>query len=230
MTIDLERRQESRPWLRHYDYWVPPHLNYPQRPLSYILDAAVVNRRDEPATQFGHTQLTFGNIKQRVDSFAAALAQLGVAKGDRVAIMLPNCPQYVIAAFAVLRIGAVVVNVNAAYTARELAIILDDAAPSVVIALHESAALIRDLGRAIGLRAVITTSLVDFDAAASIVDSPSGAMSFVELASSSGARPPAVAIEPEDVAVLQYTGGTTGTPKGAMLTHASIFANVVQTE
>src|SRR5436853_1096065 len=97
----------ARPWLQHYDYWVPPHLTYPKRPLTEILAATTIDLPDRPATAFLGAQLTFQQIKDRADGFAAALARLGVAKGDRVGIMLPNCPQYIIAAFAALRLGAI---------------------------------------------------------------------------------------------------------------------------
>ena len=95
-----------RPWLEHYDYWVRPHMTYPGRPLGEILAIAAVQRPDTPATHFLGAELTFLELKRRADALAAALADLGIAKGDRVGIMLPNCPQYIVAAFAILRLGA----------------------------------------------------------------------------------------------------------------------------
>jgi long-chain acyl-CoA synthetase len=100
-----ETPSTTRPWLRHYDYWVPPHLVYPERPLSEILDTTAVEIPDRTATVFLGAELTFHEIKSRSDRFAIALALRGVKKGDRVGIMLPNCPQYVVAAFAVLRLA-----------------------------------------------------------------------------------------------------------------------------
>src|ERR1700724_2664655 len=93
----------TRPWLRHYDYWVPPHLTYPGRPLSDILDTTAVEIPDRTATVFLGAELTFHEIKRQSDRLAIALVRRGVGKGDRGGIMLPNCPQYVIAAFGVLR-------------------------------------------------------------------------------------------------------------------------------
>src|SRR4051812_41722739 len=93
----------QRPWLRNYDYWVPPHLTYPRRPLHEILDSAAIDTADRPATAFLGATLTFKALKDRSDRFATALAGFGISKGDRVGIMLPNCPQYIIAAFAILR-------------------------------------------------------------------------------------------------------------------------------
>ena len=102
----------SRPWLQHYDYWVRPHMTYPGRPLYDILALTAVHRPDRTATHFLGAELTFLDLKQRSDALAASLADLGIVKGDRVGIMLPNCPQYIIAAFAILQLGAVVVNIN----------------------------------------------------------------------------------------------------------------------
>jgi long-chain acyl-CoA synthetase len=110
-------RLRDRPWLRHYDYWVPHHLNYPERPLHEILDTTAVDVPDRPATVFLGATLTFAEIKALSDRLATSLGRLGLTKGDRVGIMLPNCPQYVVAAFAVLRHGAIVVNINPTYTA-----------------------------------------------------------------------------------------------------------------
>ncbi|HEX7796667.1 MAG TPA: AMP-binding protein, partial [Vicinamibacterales bacterium] len=125
----------SRPWLHHYDYWVPPHLNYPDRPLHEILDTTVVDAPDRPATSFFGATLTFEDIKDRSDRLATALDQYGIVKGDRIGIMLPNCPQYVIAAFAILRLGAVVVNINPSYTAREVLNVAVDSGIRMLIAL-----------------------------------------------------------------------------------------------
>jgi long-chain acyl-CoA synthetase len=102
------RPDERRPWLQHYDYWVTPHITYPRRPLHDILDAAAIDVPDLPATAFLGATLTFRDIKDRSDRLATALAGFGITKGDRAGIMLPNCPQYIIATFAVLRHGAIV--------------------------------------------------------------------------------------------------------------------------
>src|SRR5262249_32764974 len=110
--VTQESRYAARPWERHYDYWVRPHMTYPGRPLGDILAITAVHRPERAATHFLGAELTFRDLKERSDALAASLAAAGIAKGDRVAIMLPNCPQYIIAAFAILRLGAVIVNVN----------------------------------------------------------------------------------------------------------------------
>ncbi|PYR60630.1 MAG: hypothetical protein DMF91_11830 [Acidobacteria bacterium] len=215
----------ARPWLEHYDYWVRPHLTYPRRALTEILDTAAVDLPDRPATAFLGAELTFQQIKDRSDPFAAALAGLGIAKGDRVGIMLPNCPQYIVAAFAVLRLGAIIVNVNPTYTAREVLTVANDSAMRVLITLDRLAPLaigVRDQTR---IEHIVVTSLGEYSAEHAAPPRLDGAVAFTDLlAGARNADVPRVSIDADDVAVLQYTGGTTGTPKGAMLTHASIFA------
>src|SRR2546422_9918267 len=116
----------ARPWLKHYDYWVRSNLSYPGRSLADILNITAVERPDRPATQFLGAELTYQDLKQQADALAASLARMGIVKGDRVGIMLPNCPQYIIAAFAGLRLGAVGVKIHPSYTARELLTVATD--------------------------------------------------------------------------------------------------------
>jgi long-chain acyl-CoA synthetase len=232
----------ARPWLQHYDYWVRPHMSYPGRPLADILGMTAVARPDKVATQFLGAQLTYLELKQQSDALSAALAELGIVKGDRVGIFLPNCPQYIIAAFAVLRLGAVVVNINPSYTPREFLIVTSDSTPRVVITLDLLAPLVQGVRNQTSVEHVIVTSLAEYSAAATPTPRIDGTLSLTELtrrqsvsasgqpAGSPGSDPPLTPIGAEDLAVLQYTGGTTGTPKGAMLTHGNLWANVVQTE
>jgi long-chain acyl-CoA synthetase len=221
----------ARRWLEHYDYWVRPTLTYPGRPLYEILASTAVEMPEATATAFLGATLTFGEIKQRADRLAGALVRLGLVKGDRVGIMLPNCPQYIVAAFAVLRLGGVVVNINPQYTARELAGLAADSGIRILITLDRLAPLARGVGADTGIEHLIVTSLAEYAAEAAQPARVEGALSFTDLIGTDDGRElPRVVIAPEDLAVLQYTGGTTGTPKGAMLTHANIFANVVQTE
>jgi len=221
----------ARPWLRHYDYWVRSNLSYPGRPLSDVLNISALERPDRPATQFLGAELTFLDLKKRADSLAVSLARLGIVKGDRVGIMLPNCPQYIFSAFAVLRLGAIVVNINPSYTAREVLTVAADSGVRLVITVDALAPLLLGVRAQTSIEALIVTSLAEYSAAAADPPRVEGTQTMADLlAPVVPADVPHPAMDPHDIAVLQYTGGTTGTPKGAMLTHASIWANIVQTE
>jgi long-chain acyl-CoA synthetase len=221
----------ARPWERHYDYWVRPRMTYPGRPLGDILAITAVHRPDRVATHFLGAELTFRDLKVRSDALAASLERLGIGQGDRVAIMLPNCPQYIIATFAILQLGAVIVNVNPSYTPREFLVVCTDATPRVLITLDALAPMAQKLRTQTTIEQIIVTSIAEYSAAAALPPRIDGTLSLVDLLGSdpgqarAGPRPVVTA---DDLAVLQYTGGTTGTPKGAMLTHGNIFANVVQ--
>jgi long-chain acyl-CoA synthetase len=221
----------NKPWFKHYDYWVPEQMPFPGRPLHEIIDTAAIEVPDRPATAFFGATLTFQELKDRSDRFATALAALGINKGDRVGIMLPNCPQYIIAAFAVLRHGAIVVNINPTYTPREVLTVANDSGIRLMITMDALAPLIAGVRAQTSIEKVIVTALAEYTPAAAAPPRIEGTLSLTELIKD--VKTPQVfrvPIAPDDLAVLQYTGGTTGTPKGAMLTHANIFANVVQAE
>jgi long-chain acyl-CoA synthetase len=221
----------ARPWLESYDYWVPAHMNYPRRPLHEILRMTAIEIPDRHATAFFGAHLTFGQLKEQSDRFATALRALGIKQHDRVGIMLPNCPQYIVAAFAILRLGATVVNVNPIYTPREVLIVAKDSGMRVLLTLDLLAPLTLSVLEQTGIENVIITSLAEYSAEAVPTPAIKGTLRMADmLAGIDEPDLPRVEIDPEDVAVLQYTGGTTGVPKGAMLTHYNIFANVIQTE
>src|SRR4029453_10219393 len=221
----------NRPWLRHYDYWVPHHMSYPRRPLHEILDTAAVDVPDRPATSFFGATLTYAELKNRSDRLPAAFDGRGPGKGARVGIMLPNCPQYLIAAFAVLRHGAIVVNINPTYTARELKNVAVDSGMRFLVTLDALAPLALAIKNDCSLEQIVITSLAQYSAPAGDAAKVDGTLRLSDLLND-GPEPRnvRVPIDADDLAVLQYTGGTTGAPKAAMLTHANIFANVVQTE
>jgi long-chain acyl-CoA synthetase len=220
-----------RPWKKHYDYWVRSPLSYPGRSLADILDISAVGRPERQATQFLGAQLTYLDLKRRADALAVSLARLGIVKGDRVGIMLPNCPQYIISAFAILRLGAIVVNINPSYTAREVLTVAADSGVRLVITLDALAPLVDGVRGDTSIEQIVVTSLAEYSAEAAAPPQVAGARTFAHLLTPVvPADVPRVSIQSDDLAVLQYTGGTTGTPKGAMLTHGNIWANVVQSE
>jgi long-chain acyl-CoA synthetase len=232
MSGAAESPYAARPWLKHQDYWVRHGLSYPGRPLFDILALSAIDMPDRPATQFLGAELTFSEIKRRADALAASLSGSGIVKGDRVGIMLPNCPQYIVAAFAVLKIGAVVVNINPSYTAREVLVVLADSGARAVVTLDALVPVVQAIRAQSPLEQLIVTSLAEYSGAAAAPPQVEGAATLARLVAEGSTlpRPAPPPIDSDDLAVLQYTGGTTGTPKGAMLSHGNIFANVVQTE
>jgi long-chain acyl-CoA synthetase len=202
-------------------------MNYPRRPLDEILRTAALEVPDRPAIAFLGASITYGELRSMVARLATAFARLGIDRGDRVGIMLPNCPQYVVAAFAALRLGAVVVNVNPLYTPREVAVVAGDSGMRLLLTLDALAPVAMAARAETGIEHLVVTSLMEYAADITPATVVAGTVAFADLLA---VEPdlPRVEIDPDDVAVLQYTGGTTGVPKGAMLSHRNIFANVVQ--
>src|SRR6267143_97731 len=156
----------AKPWLNHYDYWVRQHMNYPRRPLHEILRITAVEVPDRPATAFFGAHLTFGQIKEQADKFATALARLGIRQKDRVGIMLPNCPQYIVATFAILRLGATVVNINPLYTPREVLVVAQDSGMNALITLDALAPVTLAVRERTKIENIIITSLAEYSPAA----------------------------------------------------------------
>ena len=231
MTSSTDSAYAAKPWLKNYDLWVPAEINPPNQPLYQILQIASGAYRDKSAVAFMGAFIDFGDVKKLVDRLATALQNLGVVKGDRVGVMLPNCPQYLISFFAVVRLGAIVVNVNPIYTPREIEMVAKDSGMRAIIALDLLASNIFGVRANTAIEHVILTSLLDYSSTPDEAPpAPEGALSFKSLIDGvAEVDLPRVEIDPaEDVAVLQYTGGTTGVPKGAMLTHRNLYTNTLQ--
>lgn len=215
---------KERPWLRYYEPEVPPNLQYPAATMPELMEKAAADFPERRAIIFAGVEITYRTLLGMVHKLAAGLYRLGVKKGDRVALMSPNSPHYVVAYLAIQKIGAVVVQVNPMYVERELEHILNDAGCRVIIAYDALYPRIKNIRSFTPLEHVLLFSL----------GQPAGtaddqALSAEQLLAGSAPAPPAVAIDPErDLAVLQYTGGTTGVSKGAMLTHRNIVANALQ--
>ncbi|WP_027718050.1 long-chain-fatty-acid--CoA ligase [Desulfovirgula thermocuniculi] len=213
------------PWLRFYDEGVPHTVSYPQTTMPQLLDKAAATVPEHTAIIFAGQEITYRVLAGMVHRLAGALARLGVKKGDRVALMSPNCPQYVVAYMAIQKAGGVVVQVNPMYVERELEYILTDSGAEVIVAYDALYPRIRNIYGATPLKHVILFALGQ-----PAVEAPPGVLWMEKLLAEAPAAAPAVEIDPTaDLAVLQYTGGTTGFPKGAMLTHRNIVANAVQT-
>ncbi|MGR4874207.1 long-chain fatty acid--CoA ligase [Pseudoxanthomonas sp. LARHCG66] len=237
---------QERPWFKSYPQGVPQEVDLEQyRSIVSVFDEAISKYRDRPAFRnFGKT-LTYGEIDKLSRQFAAyLLGELKLKKGDRVAIMMPNCLQYPIAIFGVLRAGLTVVNVNPMYTPRELKHQLVDSGASVLLVVDNFGKTAQEALAGTQVKQVITTALGD------LVGFPKGAIVNFVLKYVKKMVPdydipgtvrfkdtltlgqlhtlPEVDIDSGDIAFLQYTGGTTGVAKGAMLTHRNLVANMQQ--
>jgi long-chain acyl-CoA synthetase len=231
MTPPVDSSYAAKPWLKNYDLWVPAEINPPQQPLYQILQIASGAYTEKPAVAFMGAFINFGDVKKLVDRLATALAKLGIVKGDRVGIMLPNCPQYMVGFFAITRLGAIVVNVNPIYTPREIEMVAKDSGMRAIIAMDLLAPNILGVKANTAIEHLIVTSLLDYSAMPDkAAPAPEGTPSFKSLIDGvDEVDLPRVEMDPaEDVAVLQYTGGTTGVPKGAMLTHRNLYTNTLQ--
>jgi len=236
----------ARPWLAHYPAGVPAEIDVDEFPsVVSVLERAIERYRDRPAFENLGKSLTYAQVDALSARFAAyLLGELQLKTGDRVAIMLPNCLQYPIATFGILRAGLTVVNVNPLYTPRELKHQLVDSGATAIVVLDNFAHTVQDVVAQTQVRHVVTTGLGD------MLDFPkrglvnfvlrhvkkmvpdyaiAGAVRFRD-ALEIGARHPLPRVEsnPGDIAFLQYTGGTTGIAKGAMLTHRNLVANMQQ--
>jgi long-chain acyl-CoA synthetase len=231
-TSKSESTYAKKPWLKHYDFWVPAEINPPRQQLYQILQIASSSYREKPAVAFMGAQLTFGEVKSQVDRLATSLAKLGIGKGDRVGIMLPNCPQYLISFFAIVRLGAIVTTINPIYTPREVEMVAKDSGMRAIIVLDLMTPVVMSIKSNTSIEQVVATSLVEYSSTPEVAPPiPEGTLSFKELIDDvTEVDLPRVVIDAEeDVAVLQYTGGTTGVPKGAMLTHLNLYSNTLQT-
>jgi len=236
----------ERPWLAQYPVGVPAQIDVDEYPsIVSVLEGAIASYRDRPAFANLGKVLTYADIDRLSAQFAAyLLGELKLKKGDRVAIMMPNCLQYPVATFGILRAGLTVVNVNPMYTPRELRHQLVDSGASAIVVLDNFGKTVQEVIADTPLKQVIATGLGDMLAfpKGAIVnfvlkhvkkmvpdyDIP-GAIRFRDaLILGQLQKLPQVAIDPEDIAFLQYTGGTTGVAKGAMLTHRNLVANMQQ--
>ncbi len=234
-------------WLKHYPAGVPAEIDADRYPsLTALLEESFRTHRERDAFLFMGRAFGFGRIDELSRAFAAFLQASGLSAGDRVAVMLPNVPQYPVAVAGILRAGMVVVNVNPLYTPRELEHQLKDSGARAIVILENFAATLQQVVEAVPTRTVIVAAMGDLLGwfKGPLVNHVvrrvrklvppwrlPGALRFNEaLAKGRGRAHTPVAVGPQDIAVLQYTGGTTGVSKGAVLLHRNLVANVLQSE
>jgi long-chain acyl-CoA synthetase len=206
-----------------YPDTIQKHVDIPNLSLPQMLEDAVRKYADKTAMSFYGKTFTYSEFQQLVYAFASALQERGIQKGDRVALLLPNCPQFIISYYGILTAGGIVSQLNPMLVERELEEILADAGARLIVTLDSLYPKVKSVESRTVLESVI---LVSFAGEASV---EGGDTSFEAFVRSAKKPHEPIAIDPgEDVAILQYTGGTTGKSKGAMLTHRNLVANVIQ--
>jgi len=221
----------NKPWLKHYEGHVPPSLTYPEVPIDRFLSNTVDRHPDHVAMSFNEVHFTYKALNERVNRFAHALLKLGVEKGDRIALLLVNSPTYVFAFFAVMKLGAVVVNLNVGIHGEELARCLNDSGAKAIVTLDLFAQGVYAVIKNTGVKTVILHSVFGLEKKMTLEQGVPQPLVFQDVvASAETAEEPAIRVLPREVAVLQYTSGSTGAPKAATLTHNNIVASVIQSE
>ena len=237
----------EKTWLKQYPAGVPAEIDVAQYPsLVALLDESFTRYADRTAYKFMGKAITFRQVDAASRAFAAWLQGQGLVKGDRVAVMMPNVPQYPVAVAAILRAGYVVVNVNPLYTPRELEHQLKDSGAKLIVIVENFASVLQKVMAAVPTKKVVLAAIGDMLGfpKAQIVNyvvrsvkkavpafEIAGAVRFNDVLSQGrGMTFTPASVGPDDLAVLQYTGGTTGVSKGAMLLHRNLVANILQSE
>lgn len=235
----------EKPWLQFYDVGVPETVAIPDVTLPDLLAESVRQFPNRPALAFFNGDVTYKELDEAVTHFAAGLQVLGLQKGDRLSVYIVNSPQFVIAYFGTLRAGGIVVPTNIQYVPRELKHQLEDSGAKYVVCLSKFYDNVRQIRRETQVEHVIVTNIKEYfprvtnvlftlfkekkDGHRVDITEDRGTHWFQQVLENGQARGlEPVSVSPNDVAVLGYTGGTTGVPKGAMLTHRNLVANVKQ--
>ncbi|RZK82854.1 MAG: long-chain fatty acid--CoA ligase, partial [Methylobacterium sp.] len=244
----IQDSRAPRPWLAAYPPGMPPEIDADSLgTLVDLFETSTVRFAQRPAVTCFGSSMTYAAMGADARALAAWLAAQGLAKGDRVAIMMPNVPAYAVAIFGVLVAGCTVVNINPLYTPRELSAQLNDSGARILIVLENFAHTVAEAMPGVALDRVVLAGPGDgLGLKGKVVDLASRHLKkavppFVlpadktvrfdaALRQGRGLKAPAVQVTQGDIAFLQYTGGTTGIAKAAMLTHRNIMVNVVQSE
>jgi long-chain acyl-CoA synthetase len=220
---------KEKPWIKHYDEGVSPHIDYPEMNVYEFLDNSAKEFGGRTAIWFMKNKISYKKLKEIADKLATALVDLGVKKGDVVAIMIPNFPQFIMSYYGILKAGAIITACSVLHTEHELAYQLNDSGAEIIIAWDNQIEKINNIRDRTRLRHIIITNVLDYSPMAKRNPPEiAGTKQFLNLIDDTKANPPKFETNAkEDIACLQYTGGTTGLPKGAMLTHYNLVSNCV---
>ena len=221
---------KKKPWFGSWPQDLSQNLEYPKVTLHEILEKTAKEHPEKVAVACSEREITYSELDSLSNQFAGVLAASGVKKDDRVAIFLPNIPQFLITYYGVLKAGAVLTAISPLHKEREVAYQLNDAEAETIIALDSLYPIVKAVWRKTKLKNAVVTNLEEYtskNSAGSEIPHAQNVYSFQELINQP-AKPPNVDVKAgEDLAALQYTGGTTGTAKGAMLTHLNLVSNAV---
>lgn len=227
-------------WLKHYDEGVSSSLTYPKVALYSFLEDSASKYPNSVALSYLGNEITYSQLDTLVNKTANALLKLGVERGDRVALYLANTPQFVISLYAILKIGAISVAINPLYKADEILFELKDAGIKTVIVMSRFYPLVKQIQEEAGLKNIIVTNVKDyfpwltkllftfFKEKEDKITIQEDDYALEELLKKSNSNKPNINVNPDDIALLQYTSGTTGQPKGVMLTHYNLVVNTLQ--
>jgi long-chain acyl-CoA synthetase len=221
---------QERIWHQHYDYNVQTSYRFPRIPVQSLLDIPCNSFPDKPAIYYYGSEMTFWDLRENAVRLANAFSELGIKRGDRVGLHLPNIPQYLISYYATLYVGAIVVNFNPLYTPEELIALVKQTGVSTLITFDMVIPNVKAVTAELDIPRVIATSVFDFMDGVDVSTAESLQMDdhwhhFSQLLENSqNLKRPKTDIDLQDAALIQFTGGTTGIPKGAVLTHANMVA------
>jgi long-chain acyl-CoA synthetase len=219
---------ENKPWFNMWPADVPKSINYPAITLQGILQKTAEKYPENVAVAYSGKEISYAQLDSFSNQFANGLVKLGVKKGDRVALFLPNIPQFVISYFGVLKVGATVTTISPMHREREVEYQLNDSGAQTIVALDSLYSIIEKVRGKTKLENVIVTGLDEYGSENINPSNITNALSFQELIDTAAKKPLNKQFDPnEDLAALQYTGGTTGTAKGAMLTHTNLVSNAL---